>query len=268
MKIHLLFILSAVLIANVGMVTVAFGDETELPIYVNTNKSTYLETEIIEITGGVKELYYGMPVTVIVTSPIGNLVAVDQITVGDDKKFSLKVTVGGMMKVNGEYTISAKYATESAETLFNVAGFSSDVIEDIIQLEGALNPITYKITGGKIIDITPNVDGLSLIVTIDAFDDGSVTLDIPKTVFDSVKDDKDTSVLILIDGLQTTFKETITTVDRTITIPFTEGDNRIEIIGSFVIPEFGTIAAMILVVAIISIIAVSSKSRLNIMPRY
>ena len=35
-----------------------------------------------------------------------------------------------------------------------------------------------------------------------------------------------------------------------------------------VVPEFGTIAVMILAVAIISIIAVSAKSRLSIMPRY
>ena len=33
------------------------------------------------------------------------------------------------------------------------------------------------------------------------------------------------------------------------------------------VPEFGTIDAMILVVAIISIIAISTKSRLSIMPR-
>jgi predicted secreted protein with PEFG-CTERM motif len=38
--------------------------------------------------------------------------------------------------------------------------------------------------------------------------------------------------------------------------------------GGAVIPEFGTIAVMILAVAIISIIAVSAKSRLSIMPRY
>ena len=33
------------------------------------------------------------------------------------------------------------------------------------------------------------------------------------------------------------------------------------------VPEFGTIAALILVVAIASIIAVSAKSRLSFMPR-
>ena len=34
-----------------------------------------------------------------------------------------------------------------------------------------------------------------------------------------------------------------------------------------VVPEFGTIAALILVVAIASIIAVSAKSRLSFMPK-
>ena len=40
-----------------------------------------------------------------------------------------------------------------------------------------------------------------------------------------------------------------------------------EIATKQVVPEFGTIAAMILAVAIISIIVVSAKSRLSIMPR-
>jgi len=35
-----------------------------------------------------------------------------------------------------------------------------------------------------------------------------------------------------------------------------------------VIPEFGTVAAMILAVAIFSIIAISAKSRLSILPRF
>ena len=41
----------------------------------------------------------------------------------------------------------------------------------------------------------------------------------------------------------------------------------ITITGTTIVPEFGTIAAMILAVATISIIAVSARSRLNIMPR-
>ena len=42
----------------------------------------------------------------------------------------------------------------------------------------------------------------------------------------------------------------------------------VEVEDGVVVPEFGTIAAMILAVAIISIIAISAKSRLSIVPRY
>ena len=42
----------------------------------------------------------------------------------------------------------------------------------------------------------------------------------------------------------------------------------VEIIDGHVIPEFGTIAIMILVVAIVSIIALSAKTKLSIVPKY
>ena len=42
----------------------------------------------------------------------------------------------------------------------------------------------------------------------------------------------------------------------------------VEIVDGHVIPEFGVIAAMILAVAIVSIIVVTAKTRLSIVPRY
>jgi predicted secreted protein with PEFG-CTERM motif len=42
----------------------------------------------------------------------------------------------------------------------------------------------------------------------------------------------------------------------------------VEIIDGHVIPEFGVIAAMILAVAIVSIIVISAKTRLSLVPRY
>jgi predicted secreted protein with PEFG-CTERM motif len=44
--------------------------------------------------------------------------------------------------------------------------------------------------------------------------------------------------------------------------------DEIEVIDGHVIPEFGVIAAMILAVAIVSIIAVTAKTKLSIVPRY
>jgi len=42
----------------------------------------------------------------------------------------------------------------------------------------------------------------------------------------------------------------------------------VEIVDGHVIPEFGVIAAMLLAVAIVSIIVVTAKTKLSIVPRY
>jgi predicted secreted protein with PEFG-CTERM motif len=51
-------------------------------------------------------------------------------------------------------------------------------------------------------------------------------------------------------------------------IPVPAGSSTVEIVGTFAVPEFGTMAAIILAVAIVSIIAVSARSRLSILPKY
>ncbi len=51
------------------------------------------------------------------------------------------------------------------------------------------------------------------------------------------------------------------------TIPFYNGSEEIEIIGTFVIPEFGVIGMLVLALSIIAIITVTSKSRLSLMPK-
>jgi predicted secreted protein with PEFG-CTERM motif len=115
----------------------------------------------------------------------------------------------------------------------------------------------------------PDVEANSLIVSISASSDGSLTLTIPRSILDAtINGGEDDDFFVLIDGEEVDFDETTTSTDRTLTIAFPAGAEEIEIIGTFVVPEFGTIAAMILAAAIISIIAISAKSRLSIIPRY
>jgi predicted secreted protein with PEFG-CTERM motif len=73
--------------------------------------------------------------------------------------------------------------------------------------------------------------------------------------------------------VQVEYEEIATSSDyRTIRIPLEENDKWVEVIGTYVIPEFGSIVIIILVVAvssaIISIIVVTAKTRLSIVPRY
>ena len=280
MKTHLsVFALSAILVVSIGMAP-AFG-QIQSSIVVTTDKSSYSEGEVILVTGEVRDLYSGTPVSVIVKAPNGNLVSIAQVTVGVDKKFSTEITAGGaLMKTEGSYTITVQYGTEnrSATTSFEFGGSAiipptevedvSAVTDTTVSVKGASDLIGYEITGGKLLSIMPDVDANSLIVSIDATSDGSLTLTIPRSVLDATINGEDDDFFVLIDGEEVDFEEVSTSTDRTLTIAFPAGAEEIEIIGTFVVPEFGTIAAMILAVAIISIIAVSAKSRLSIMPRY
>ncbi len=94
--------------------------------------------------------------------------------------------------------------------------------------------------------------------------DGALTLELPRTAIDAKKSDGTNDIfIILIDGVEVPFTETQNDANtRTITIEFEETDSDIEIIGTFVITEFGTIASLVLAVSIISIIIISSKRNL------
>ena len=291
MKTHLsMFTIAAILIVSIGL-TPVFG-QIQSSIMVTTDKSMYSEGDMIIVTGEVRDLYSGTPVSVIVKAPNGNLVSIAQISVGADKKFSTEIAAGGaLMKTEGTYTITVQYGTEnrSATTAFEFGkisgtgssgtgssgtgssgtGSSGSIVTDTtVSVEGSSDLIGYKISGGKLLSIMPDVDANSLIISIDATNEGSITLTIPRSVMDAIHDGEDDEFFVLIDGEEVDFDESVTSTDRTLTIEFPAGAEMIEIIGTFVVPEFGTIAAMILAVAIISIIAVSARSRLSIMPRY
>ncbi len=113
----LVFALTVILIAGIGM-TPSFA-QIDLPIVVTTDKTSYAEGDIIIVSGEVKDLL-GEAVSVMVISPNGNIVRIDQLQVGADKKFSVEIVAGGTMKSDGTYTIKVTYGgpNRTAETTF------------------------------------------------------------------------------------------------------------------------------------------------------
>ncbi len=247
--------------------------ETDSLMTLTIDKSIYLDGETIKFTGEVENIFSDTPVTIIVKSPLGNIVGVDQLTVNADKVFTSEIKTGSaLMSASGIYEILVHYGTlkqtVSFELITSEKPTSEQPISGVVRIDDSNKSVDYEITGGKLVSITPNELADTLIVEINADTDGSLTLILPRTVFESQENDKDSEIFVYIDDKVADFEVIRTSTDRTISIAFPAGSEQIEIVGTFVIPEFGTIAAMILVVAIISIIAVSSKSRLSIMPRY
>jgi predicted secreted protein with PEFG-CTERM motif len=286
----MIFTLFGILITSVGTST-AFGQNES--IILNIDKTSYLDGEMISISGEIKNMIASNQISLIIQSPNGNLVALDQMTIGSDKQFSTEIKLGGkLMKQEGTYTIKVQYGEESITTSFEFEGVTSlalnelgeDMVKDIviedpiimdsvvtattITVQDSTDLISYEIINAKLINVIPDMDAVSLLVYIEATDDGSITLTVPRSVLDATINNGDDEFFVLVDGEEVDFEEITTFVDRTLTIEFLAGSEQIEIIGTFVIPEFGTIAAMILAVAIISIIAISAKSRLSIVPRY
>ena len=297
----MIFALFGILFTSVGTTT-AFAQNQS--IIINTDKSSYLSGEIISISGQVQDSF-GIGITLMMINPNGNIVSIAQMEVDSDNQFNTKITLGGpLMKNAGIYTIKVvqdKNNQGLASFEFGVVDMpeielekvisedisevmSEDISEDLITedvvitdsiitsttftVQDSIDLISYEITNGKIINVIPDLDAVSLLIDIESIDAGSITLTIPRSVLDATINDGDDEFFVLVDGEEMDFEETTTFADRTLTIEFFPGSEQIEIIGTFVIPEFGTIAAMILAVAIISIIAISSKSRLGMLSRY
>src|SRR3990170_1149019 len=268
------FTLFAIIIVSIGGgYAFAQTDDLDLSgIVVTTDKESYNDGDTVVISGQVRDLLSGTPVSLQVFAANGNLVTIEQIDISPDKTFSTEIFAGGgLWKSKGTYTIKVLYGTQSrtAETTFEFGG-SDGTTKPIgtIKVDRTNFVLSYKITGGSVLSVTPDDEANSLVIAIKTTSDGVLTITLPRALIDAKINGQDDNFFVLIDGEEVEFEETTTDTDRTLTIAFPDGAEEIEIIGSFVVPEFGTIAALILAIAIISIIAVSAKTRLSILPKY
>ena len=244
--------------------------------------------ETITVSGSVLSAEAG-PITIVIFSPNGNVASIAQIDPDSDKNFSedIATSIGGLWKETGTYIMKVTHYWGTAELQFEYGGLmqaqvspstdvgdaedtdyfelsSVDTLEDYSSITIEDNNLFYKITGGQVLKIVPDTDSISLIIQIETFSDGDLLITLPKTVIDTSEGD----FFVLVDGEETVFYAEQTPDSWTLRIPFYNGSEEIEIIGTFVIPEFGTIAAIILAVAITSIIVLSAKTKLSIMPKF
>ena len=115
-------------------------------------------------------------------------------------------------------------------------------------------------SGVSVTSITANADDDSVIIAIDADDDGVLSVTLHSEVITAFDDG---TYFVLINNEEVEFEQS----GSNLTIPYEAGNERVEIVGSHVVPEFGTIAMIILAVAIVSIIAITAKTRTTLIPK-
>lgn len=228
-------------------------------ITVKTDHVSYYDGEQIVISGTVETLL-NTPISVIVKSPSGGIVAVGQTTPSSDKTFSTIITAGGSLWTDaGTYEVSVTYGskTNTANTTFQFSGFQNNFP---VVIQGQKYNATYKITNGKLLDVIPNVDTKSLTLRVQPAGNGTVEITMPRILIDAKNGAQDSEFVVEKDGVKAAFNESKTDVNRTLTISFGSSNKQILIMGTRIIPEFGPVALLIMTLGISFIILFYKKT--------
>ena len=282
---HVTPVLVAILIlTGTGLASQAFA---ETVITINTDKNVYDHTDTVTITGTVFPVDENeIPVTIMLVNQYTSIVSIAQLDVNSDGSWSGQIVLNPedrLQSEDGVYEIRAQYgstkittsieltnAIETSEgTEVGTAVTGTAVIGTDVTGPGG-EPF-YKLAGGQVnYDETcnsnpaffANADDDSIVIYLDPTNDGILTVTLHE---DLIKPFEDGTFAVIVNNQE---MQDYTQIGNTLTIPCTVGTEKIEIHGSWAIPEFGVIAAMILAVAIVSIIVVTAKTKLSLVPRY
>ncbi len=259
MEIKIFYIFIVLLTISIGTV---FAQESLLS--VQTDDNNYDEGDTVVVSGTVNTIIGETPVIIQLFSE-GNLIDIAQIIVAQDGSFTKTfLAEGALWQKSGEYTVVASYQEYKVEAVFSYVPESeaTETTEtfDVDAGSHGTFDVTYTIKGGTIKDMIVDEEQFAIIIQIDATDEGTITLDLPREFIGAEKQDgKDDTFIILIDGIEVAYQESVVpeSDSRVITINFGEENSDIEVIGTYVVPEFGTIIMMILVIGIMATILVS-----------
>lgn len=276
-----ILVMSLSLISMASIQQDAFAAGTGISMTATADEGS----NIITVTG--RTLSDLSDVTFKITSPTGNnIVAIEQMAPDENGEFMAEFKIGPTWTEDGFYEITVKQGTGAnsfytldvevevingmaMQTFVNESNLETGIfvlpVNNVATSTGiTLDPISAE-QGSTIFMVTGTTDKLSqdITVSVNAPNGNVVTVNQVSPTIDG-----DFAAEITVGG--SLWKQ-----DGIYTVTATQSEDpdysvstEIDIKDGVVVPEFGTIAVMILAVAIISIIAVSARSRLSIMPRY
>ena len=260
------------IIVTIGITpSFAFAEESDS---ISTNLEAYTSGEVVIVFGKIVDITPGLPLTIQIFHN-DNLIDVAQISVAQDGTFAQTFNaLGPLWSSDGTYTVRGFYTVDRImETYFqfkNTLVSKTSVFSVNIPNSGVFD-LSYSITGGKVNEITLDKDSYSILIDTAMEAYGSLKLQLPRESFDSKKDNGVDDVFIILikdkDGsvFEAQYQEMETTSDfRMIEIILEPGDQTIEIVGTYVIPEFGTVVLMILLASLASVIIISKNRFVSI----
>ena len=222
-----------------------------------------------------------LDVTVVVTASNGNIVGVDQLPV-EGGSFATTINVSGYG--DGTYTIAANQGSSSKYNLSVSVDVSDGTSTSSASVSNRVATAEEEAVSVEAVEAVA-AGGLSLSA---GGVEGSTTIDVSGTTDRTgditLKVTAPNGNVVSVSQISPSGGSFMTTIevggalwsqDGMYTISAHQGaasnyqtSAEVEIVDGHVIPEFGVIAAMILAVAIVSIIVVTAKTKLSIVPRY
>jgi len=161
----------------------------------------------------------------------------------------------GIVTVSAEHEEMEEMGHDEMEGMEHSDEHAAKGIEDLS------DQFTTTLTSGVIHHIGGNTDDATLLVHLfGADDDGELKITLNSDIITPFDDG---SYFVLVDSEETEFEQ----MGNTLHIEYSAGAEKIEIVGSHVVPEFGTIAMIVLAVAIVSIIVLTTKTRATLIPK-
>lgn len=146
-----------------------------------------------------------------------------------------------------------------ASTWVETYSYALEIKEHIFDIRYDMDSATLRQ-----IHVEPKENAAIILITPIREKDGTLEITLPRQVIDARTDGGDGEFIVRVDGDDSEFEETVTTAtERTLRIPIPAGTGEVKIIGTYVIPEFGVLAAFVLAAAVGAIVVMSRKNQIR-----
>jgi predicted secreted protein with PEFG-CTERM motif len=171
----------------------------------------------------------------------------------DDDKVSNLQSLDEMGNWHVYFTVPGFYQGDVTIKGFHEPDGTVEVPEEI----DLSNTVATEITTGKVTSIIAKTAENSIVISLETAEDGVLSVTTSDFL---IRPFNDGGFLVVADGEKI---HSVKYENKILTIPYTAQTEKVEVYGSYVIPEFGTIAVLVLAAAVVSIIVLSRKHSMS-----
>jgi len=113
--------------------------------------------------------------------------------------------------------------------------------------------VRAEVTDGEITRIIADTTDTALVIDLEATNDGILSITTSDFL---IRPFSDGNFFVLVDGEEV---QQVSLENKILSIPYSAGAEKVEVYGSYVVPEFGTLAIFILGISVVSIIVLTRK---------